>query len=655
MTKVIKKDNSITLSTIVEAKARTYYKEGQLVYIEELGRWYVITSTSDLEDAPQYRIIDTAGTLKLKRANTVLYNTFRDDEGVRFHDEVGIGTIESPKELVVGEGDSTTEGMLVYQYNGVTYTDISADASSLNGSGFTFPGNNVGDSIYVSIDRLQNGIPYLPKGIKTKIDSPADYTTGGLEFQYWTGSTWSKFNIMSIIDKIPYNSLANLPFQADSQDSEQIYFDIDVSKEWEINDPVGLGNSTYWFRIIITAPLTTLPVMEQFKIHTSRSENNSDGVIQFFGNGRGSKTLNWSLGDLEAANASPGNQDVYISDTLSVGRVENAFANNSDQRSGFNIRLPEDVDTSSKLKLRVTAISTSTNAGNIVYNIRSGYTKDGDSVYNTTGNAPTTHPTQVSQIFTDVAPFPALRSLTYDIEIDISQLNAKPVTGPKDANLLWVTFERTGNDAADTFTGTVALVSLDAKYVTWSSGTALELTTTKVVDLFEDFESNSFATNGWTTINNVTNAWIIGTDQAESGTYGAYISNDGVNATYTATTSVSHLYVDVPIDAAALSATLAFNWLCEAEDGPGVSDYDFMKVYAIPTSTNPVVNVQLNEADRIGSVKYLEQSTWQAESLSLPPSFISNTVRIVFSFVSDFSIANNPGACLDNIQVSHII
>jgi hypothetical protein len=55
-------------------------------------------------------------------------------------------------------------------------------------------------------------------------------------------------------------------------------------------------------------------------------------------------------------------------------------------------------------------------------------------------------------------------------------------------------------------------------------------------------------TNGWTTVNgSEPNQWIIASGNSYSGDFSAYVSNDGVNNTYTGVTSITHIYKDVVI------------------------------------------------------------------------------------------------------------
>lgn len=660
--------STITFGTITEAKNYGGYVDGHTVYIEELGRWYYATQVADPEDPPLYKIIDTISTFKLKRANKILENSFRSNEGLRVNDELAVGSIEKPSELIGGEGDSTPEDMLTYQFDSSSYIDISADAASDAGSQFTFANNAVNNAIYCTLAKEQNGVKYIPKGLKVKMETAGSYNSGELVFEYFTGLTWSPLNVMAIKDVKPYYSHADQPFQSTTGQSEQIYFNIKSALDWADTDPMSLGTAYKWFRIRLTTSVATLPVFEQFKVHTSRSETNPDGFVQKFGDGRTRKDLGWSLGDLEAANNSPDNADVYPSDNLGVGRIENLFQDGTTDRAALNIRLPKDLDTSSPIKLRWSFTTNDALGGDTRFVVRTAYTRDGDNVYRSAGAAPTTHPTQVDIVGNNTIPGLVDTQFTNEVEIDVSKLNANPISGSSNADILWVSLERTGGDVTDTHSGSIAIISFDATYISWAEGSfAAETNLTSTALIAEDWESGSFTTPPappllgwtWTPVNSAVNAneWVIGSAQAESGTNGCYISIDsGVTASYATSTpdSVAHLYVDVPIPGSAVASTLTFNWLCDAEDGPSATEYDFMKVYAVSTSTTPVADTLLPELNRIGEIKYNEETTWQSESIVLPGTFIGSTVRIVFSFNSDFSVINNPGACIDNIQVSYL-
>ncbi|MBI3517984.1 MAG: T9SS type A sorting domain-containing protein [Bacteroidetes bacterium] len=158
--------------------------------------------------------------------------------------------------------------------------------------------------------------------------------------------------------------------------------------------------------------------------------------------------------------------------------------------------------------------------------------------------------------------------------------------------------------------------------------------------------TSTFAANGWTAVNAGTNTWVIGTTAFNSGSKGAYISNNGTNNNYTKNTSqVSHFYRDVTFPAGQSCITLSFNW-----KGDGESSFDFLKVYLTNTTTAVTAGTQQSSADQLG-VEYSGQTSWQSVSLVVPASYAGTTKRLVFSWVNDNSNGTNPAAAVDNISL----
>lgn len=195
--------------------------------------------------------------------------------------------------------------------------------------------------------------------------------------------------------------------------------------------------------------------------------------------------------------------------------------------------------------------------------------------------------------------------------------------------------------------------------------------------LFEEtWESNSFATNGWTVVNDDTNEWVIGTaeNNTPSGLRAAYISDDGgASATYSINTpNVSHFYRDFEIPGGINSAILSFDWKSWAENAGGATQYDYGAVVLTNTSTTPTVGneVQTTQAStdgngnptgngRIGAVSNLGKfnhgyggtdNNWRSEIVDLS-NFIGQTKRIVFTWLDDSSAGNDPPFVLDNIKL----
>jgi hypothetical protein len=172
----------------------------------------------------------------------------------------------------------------------------------------------------------------------------------------------------------------------------------------------------------------------------------------------------------------------------------------------------------------------------------------------------------------------------------------------------------------------------------------------------EDFESGSFATNSWVTINGGENDWFVGTDEKSTGTYGAYISTDGgTTASYSSvggTLDVSHLYKELTLPSAATSLSLEFDWQCEAE-----VSYDYAQIFICDTSVTPVANTSLVDNGttiiQIGSTEYNNQSIFTTETINLPLGMAGTNKRIVISWRNDNTVENQPPMCIDNIKIKH--
>lgn len=192
----------------------------------------------------------------------------------------------------------------------------------------------------------------------------------------------------------------------------------------------------------------------------------------------------------------------------------------------------------------------------------------------------------------------------------------------------------------------------------------------------EDWESNSFVTNNWTVVNDDTNIWEIGTaeNNTPSGSRAVYISDDGGNnATYNITTAnVSHFYRDFVIPAGVNSAVLSFDWKSWAENDGGATQYDYGTVVLTNTTTTPSAGSEVSTTQaptdalgnptgngRIGAETNLGKfnhgyggadNNWRSEIIDLS-NFIGQTKRIVFTWLDDSSVGNDPPFVIDNIKL----
>ena len=162
-----------------------------------------------------------------------------------------------------------------------------------------------------------------------------------------------------------------------------------------------------------------------------------------------------------------------------------------------------------------------------------------------------------------------------------------------------------------------------------------------------DFESGA---TSWSFVNgNETNAWIHGNATSNGGSNSVYVSNDQQNNAYSITTSsISHIYRDIHFAETTVGYTLNFDWKCEGEEG-----YDYMKVYLIDVTEQPIAGTELSNG-AIGEEEYSDNSTWITETINIPASVSNTTKRLVFTWINDNSVGTTPAA-IDNISITETV
>ena len=187
--------------------------------------------------------------------------------------------------------------------------------------------------------------------------------------------------------------------------------------------------------------------------------------------------------------------------------------------------------------------------------------------------------------------------------------------------------------------------------------------------LNEGFESGNFTANSWTVVNDTTNEWVVGTADAKTGTYSAYVSDDaGVSAEYDNSTSqVSHFYKDITFGSTSTNIVLSFDWKCAGEDGTSRTAWDYGAVVITDTTDTVTAGSEVLTAEasvggngRIGATtnnnKFnLDYGTnpetdWNNESIDLT-AYAGQTKRLVFTWKNDGSAGVNPGILIDNIEI----
>ena len=189
------------------------------------------------------------------------------------------------------------------------------------------------------------------------------------------------------------------------------------------------------------------------------------------------------------------------------------------------------------------------------------------------------------------------------------------------------------------------------------------------------FENGTtFAANGWTTVNDATSTWSVGTAPGWfTGTRGAYVSNDaGTSWAFTNNViSRSAFYRDVTFPTGATTVTLNFDWRANGND----TNWDNLLVYVIDTSVSPTTAGPTGtNTTTTGWTGYTNGTTGyfllQRNGTTVPTTttavtysftaaqlaYVSgSTKRLVFVWKNDSSGGTNPPASVDNISLEAIV
>ena len=170
----------------------------------------------------------------------------------------------------------------------------------------------------------------------------------------------------------------------------------------------------------------------------------------------------------------------------------------------------------------------------------------------------------------------------------------------------------------------------------------------------EKGDSYSFNTNGWVTVNDTTNYWVMNSGTTFSGgSTSIYITNDGTTNAYTNTTAqVSHFYKDITFPPTLSGpVTIKFYWKCTGEVGA-----DYGRVFLAPTSVTPVAGTEVSTTYRIGLSEYSNQASYTSSSITIGRNTaLGQTKRLIFSWKNNSSAGSNPPMVIDSLRLSFYV
>jgi len=300
-------------------------------------------------------------------ANADVVISYQDDNDIsdnayRFISELAVGIPERGRESVFGEGDSYSRGMVVFTTDstassvsdGGNFINVSAAAASPTGSTFSFQGTAANHTILVG-SVLSDGVDVL-KHWGWKIANTTATSGGTYVFEIWDGAAWVEIGAMATHSSL-FHRYANTFFLR-ANSSEHVRFGIEDDTTWATKTINTV--TAYWARVRIESAATTVPVFQQFKLSTNRTELNEDGTKTAHGRARSRKTV-VSSGNIF------GESGGVTSGTLLVGagglptgwahNIKNSILNGNGDAVYFQFNLPRGIDTSFPLRLVVTYVT----------------------------------------------------------------------------------------------------------------------------------------------------------------------------------------------------------------------------------------------------------------------------------------------------------
>ena len=297
-----------------------------------------------------------------------------DDKGLHLKGgQFAVGEWGDGRETVLGEGDSTTDTMIVLQTSDdITFTNVTDVFASDSGSSQgLFNGTAAGKIIYVGGD-------FKFYGLKAKIDTDGVVEPGNVILQYWNGTGWEQALYMASGSQAPLDQYG-WDLAHNNNPSEQWRFGFDpygIKPLWQKSTIDGVEK--YWGRFIIISPITLDPVIEQLKLHTNRMQIKENGLSEFLGTARYKDTIMSGTQHLiNNAAESPRDTDIKYAPGVTAKLKDNRLEAGNDQSTLLTLNIKEGLDTSILVALDISYEVLSAATGNIDMELNKILVEDG--------------------------------------------------------------------------------------------------------------------------------------------------------------------------------------------------------------------------------------------------------------------------------------
>ncbi len=377
------------------------------------------------------------------------YSSETNNAGQYILGNLSVGSTHMPTVTAFGQGDTSIEGLLFMTEASGIWANISTSMSTYGSNKSIF--SDVSGNSYLGGRFKFTGFSFI---LGTSTSDP-------ITLEYWTGQ-WTPFSHMTTWDEPPYYSVAQRIFTTNIATSERKYFCRFGNMPGWISSTIG-STSGFWIRLRPTLMLTTIPSVKQIRLGTHTTRINSDGAMEYIGNARPLRSLEWDINTAKPVAASPGNINLYISPDINVGRTENSFAAQALNYIGFIKYLPADMDTSCPINIQWSWATTS--LGTVKWIVRYSYTSEQDLVY----SSPTAIALARDASVTVVENVLAInKQQTTNVTISFADCVCRGESNSYKCDLLWILICRDGR--TDTCPDRVNIVNFLPLYTAWREG-----------------------------------------------------------------------------------------------------------------------------------------------------------------------------------------
>jgi hypothetical protein len=260
--------------------------------------------------------------------------TFQEgEEGFEFSGNVSIGTHDFPSRLVGGTGHATTEEQYVFtNTNGEagTWNDITNDNNDPDTTISLFAGTGAGNCVYLGVGDHEFKTLYIQD-----VTTVLGLGTGSVVSEYWNGSAWVAFNLMSTQGK---NQYGNATLQRLGTDN--IFFG--EMPGWTTKTLN--GQSAYWTRYRIVTAITTIPVVTRMEHYLDCTVIERSGYIEFHGEAQAFKPIPIT-GLLSVVGFSALDENILAGPNTGLSLIDNQRSNAAKDGSGGFFTIPEGLNT----------------------------------------------------------------------------------------------------------------------------------------------------------------------------------------------------------------------------------------------------------------------------------------------------------------------